>query len=267
MRQSAVCDAPARAQSAARPARNTAHILTHDYRWPAYRTVALDLETTSIDPSRDRIIQYGVYGTACDSEINLSAVVDAETDVGRDPYRIPGVTAAECRQARPLRCGHLAALHNVLHGAVVVMHNAPHDWAFICAEFRRHQLPPPVPRLIVCTLNLAKHKLRVGSTAHTLSALCTALGIPLDRAHNAAHDARATFWLYITLANRWPRTHHDVLDLRSRHFPTAMWRAAVTWYAAPEHLPPPSASLDAFARARVDAVAQPLLPAPKNSTF
>lgn len=203
----------------------------HDvYVWPAVTTVAVDLETTSLNRTRDRIIQYGVYGcTPAGHALTATAVVDAETSVGRDPYNLPGVTAHEVRQAVPLRNGHLATLYGLLHGAVVVMHNAAHDWAFLCSEFRRHGHARPRPAAIVCTLHLAKHGVRLPSGGHKLGQVARYLYVPLSQAHNALCDARATFWVWITLVNQfWYRycraRWRSLFACRSTHFPVPMWR-------------------------------------------
>jgi DNA polymerase III epsilon subunit-like protein len=199
--------------------------------WPVHPTVAIDLETTGLNTERDRIIMYGIFGTGHDSaEISVAAVVDAEVSVGRDVRNIPGITPDDVRAAVPLRDGHLDALFRYLHDAVVIMHNAAHDWAIVRSEFRRHGRAPPRPRMRICTLLLCKHRLRLPSTdsacatSHTLQNVARYLRVPLTTAHNALHDARATFWVFIVCANRfWWRygqVHWSgIMAGRSLHFP------------------------------------------------
>jgi DNA polymerase III epsilon subunit-like protein len=190
------------------------------YAWPGTRTVALDLETTGLNRERDRIIQYGMFGT---HDISCTAVVDAETPTGRDPQNIPCVSRMDVKRARPLRDGHLDVLYDALHGSVVVMHNAAHDWAFIKNEFYRHQRPAPTPTLCVCTYSWARRAKLTGSL--TLGDLCERFNISLDTAHHAWHDARATFYLYITWLNRLYDSRppdHIVLEWRSVYFHNPM---------------------------------------------
>lgn len=180
------------------------------YAWPAPGTalVALDLEMNCVVSGRARILQYGVFGVdAQHRQVSLSAVVDGETDIGKDPARLRGTTDGERRRARPLRA-HTDALYRVLHGAVVVMHNASHDWTALNAEFRRVGAEAPRPRCTVCTLELARYRLSFGALraqSNQLGHLCQAFGIPLAVAHNALHDARATFWLLLAMATARPR--------------------------------------------------------------
>lgn len=192
------------------------------YRWPSCRFVAFDIESTGLNRQRDRIIQYGIYGTNGDGSIvSETAVVNSESPTGRDPYNLPGINPEEVNNAVPINRGHLDLLHTIFDGAVVVMHNWNHDWGILVSEFERHDRPPPKPIRVCCTLDICKHRIK-HPPPHTLSALCQWYGVPLTTAHHAWHDAKATFWLCIALAN----THHEqVLHMlgdkwmvKSRHF-------------------------------------------------
>ena len=125
------------------------------YRFPIRRTVALDLETTGVNRERDRILQYGIYGVDNDAVLDLHSLVDAQTDVGRDPKNIPGVRLFEVFEAVPLCDGHLDKIYAACNNAVVVIHNKHYDWTFIENEFRRNNATPPTPRLVCCTWEIA----------------------------------------------------------------------------------------------------------------
>lgn len=182
------------------------------YRFPTSKTVALDLECTGINRDRDRILQYGIYGADAGSVIALHSVVDAQTDVGRDPKNIPGVSLCEVLSATPLRQGHLARIREACDGAVVVIHNKHFDWTFIENEFRRNGAEPPSPRIVCCTWEIARAAV---PPPHTLASLCDRFVIPLAGHHNAFHDARATFELFVTFANRyWHRWFNKQPRLR-----------------------------------------------------
>ncbi len=194
--------------------------------------VALDLETTGINRVRDRIIQYGMFGVdAMGRPLAHSAVVNAEVPTGREPKNLPGVALVDVMQAKPLRVGHLDVLHETLHDAVVVMHNAVHDWTFVLNEFKRHQMPPPVPRATVCTLSWSRRCMRA---PHKLHSLCQRLFIAVPHAHNAFDDARATFYLWILMVNGLRVVRADTQDwfaLRSKYF--LLCHAKPPW----DHLP------------------------------
>lgn len=187
------------------------------YRWPSCRFVAFDIESTGLNRKRDRIIQYGIYGTDSDgSVITKTSIVDSESPTGRDPRNIPGLNPEDFYDIVPIRDGHLDLFDKIFTDAVVIMHNWHHDWGILQSEFERHNRPPPVPKAICCTLDICKHRIK-HPTPHTLSALCKWYAVPLSTAHHAWHDANATFWLCIALAN----THHEkVYKLLGNHWRT-----------------------------------------------
>lgn len=184
------------------------------YRWPrsGVKLVAFDLECTGINTYRDRILQYGLHGVDTDGTlIDVSAMVDAEVPTGRDPYRIPGVPEHEVQRRRPLRDGHLDTLRTLCDNAVVLIHNRSFDWPILHHEFLRNEQVPPRPAAVVCTLQLARTALAL-PPPHRLEPLCERYGAELGTAHNARHDAEATFRLAMILANRyWEEPGVDTL--------------------------------------------------------
>lgn len=196
----------------------------------------MDLETTGLNRERDRIIQYGIFGTTgsilgC---ISHTALVNAETPTGRDPRNIPGIDPKDVMHAQPLRNKHLDILFTALHHKIVIMHNAAHDWTFIQNEFRRHGRMPPVPHMQICTYNWARRARLDGFL--TLGDLCHRFGVPLPVAHHAWHDARATFYLFILWLHDtklWAArpTGHIPLQYCSAYFlpSSTMWPAAPNW--------------------------------------
>jgi DNA polymerase-3 subunit epsilon len=148
----------------------------------------VDLETTGLYPSTDRIVEIAVLLLDADTLVNAEfcTLVDPCRDVG--PTRIHGVRACDVAGA-PTFAAAAAAVWSLLSGRVLVAHNASFDVRFLDAEFGRCgvRLPPPP---VMCTMNLASHYLH-GLPARSLSACCDAAGVPLSRHHSAADDAAA----------------------------------------------------------------------------
>ena len=83
-----------------------------------------------------------------------------------------------------------------LDGCVFVAHNVNFDYGFIKAEFERIGLS--FRRKKLCTVRLSR-KLLPGKYSYSLGKLCASEGIPLNNAHRAAADAKATAILFTQL--------------------------------------------------------------------
>jgi DNA polymerase III alpha subunit (gram-positive type) len=80
---------------------------------------------------------------------------------------------------------------SIFGGAFLVAHNAHSETTFLRAELSRLGVTSPVDDLdALCTMKLAKTHLPGSSTK--LADCCSALGIPLENAHEALADARTT---------------------------------------------------------------------------
>lgn len=198
--------------------------LKHDYVWPAKakRVVGLDVETTGINRGRDRITQLGVCGNCVKK---TSILIDPETETGNDPTKIKGITRADIVSMKPIRV-YLDFIYEVLHDAIVVIHNQSHDMAFIQHEFERHGRAAPVPERVICTLNIVRQLKLPGSKS--LKNLMVAFNVNLQNWHNAGDDAEAHYRLLIVLANRyWAiyfKYYYTVeFEVRSRHMVAENW--------------------------------------------
>ncbi len=156
---------------------------------PAGPYAVVDVETTGLDPSVDRVIEVAVV--RCDAQGRVlgewSTLVHPERDPG--PTAIHGITATHL-DAAPTFADVLPELEAQLAGTVVTAHNLPFDAAFLTAEWRRAGgAGPSGPGL--CTLRLAR-SLYQGRDGYSLAACCSALGIDHTDAHRALPDARVT---------------------------------------------------------------------------
>ncbi|RBY75811.1 DNA polymerase III [Geodermatophilus sp. TF02-6] len=147
----------------------------------------VDLETTGVYPSVDRVVEVGVVllDDAGAVEDEFCTVVDPGRDVGATS--IHGLRASDVVGAPTFAevAPYLAAL---LAGRVVAAHNALFDLRFLAREFGRAGLPIGLSPAL-CTMRLAGFFDR---SMRSLASVCEALSIAHDRAHAALEDARAT---------------------------------------------------------------------------
>jgi DNA polymerase-3 subunit epsilon len=162
----------------------------------------VDVETTGLDPERDRVLEvavvritpWGVTTAEYSTLIRPDGPVpepgpDADPEAAAVAAAIHGISTDELGEAPTFR-QVAAALAARLAGAVVAGHNVAFDLAFLTSEFRRLGVEvPPLPA--VCTHALAA-LLFPELERHRLADCCDHAGIVLDGAHTALGDARAT---------------------------------------------------------------------------
>jgi DNA polymerase III subunit epsilon len=155
------------------------------------RFVVIDVETSGLSARRDRILQIAAV------EVDPSGALIGEWSsyvrprFGRvGPTHVHGLTSASLRSAPAFRVV-APELARQLEGAVVVGHNIDFDWAFVRRSMRRAHVPlEPTARL--CTLDLSRSLDPDRLMRHKLADICSRLEVPLDNAHDALADARAT---------------------------------------------------------------------------
>jgi DNA polymerase-3 subunit epsilon len=152
-------------------------------------TVAvIDVETTGLSPTTDRIVELGVV--LLDDRGEVEAEFETLLNPGRDvgPTHLHGIRAADVVEA-PTFADVAPYLASLLAGRVVVTHNALFDLRFLAREFARAGVQVDLSPTL-CTMRLAP--LFFGPGTRSLQALCGFVDIPLDHGHAALHDARAT---------------------------------------------------------------------------
>jgi DNA polymerase III epsilon subunit-like protein len=157
--------------------------------YEAFGYVALDVETTSPDPTKARIVEIaliqfdhlGRRGWALHTLVNpRKRITNAD---------IHGVTTTMVKQA-PVFADIADWVARALYGRVVVGHNVAYDLTVLAGEFRHAGiLLPALPA--VCTMRLC-HDLDLPLGAHDLVSVAAALRLPVGANHAALHDAALT---------------------------------------------------------------------------
>jgi len=155
--------------------------------------VALDLETTGLDPHHDRVIEVGAVAFTPDRVLDrLERLVDPGRSVPEAVLRLTGIRVAELREAGA-QGPALAGLAALLRGREPVGHGASLDIDFLAAA----GIWPPGTE-ILDTLQVARILLP-SSPSHSLPALALELGLEQPRPHRALDDADATRQLFLRL--------------------------------------------------------------------
>lgn len=150
---------------------------------------AIDLETTGLSPSSDRIIEIGVVvlDEQCRELEQWSTLVNPGRPVGAT--FVHGITDHDVAAA-PFFTEVLPVLVPLLRGRAIVAHNAPFDVGFLNAAFGRASFPLRIPAAATVD-TLEQSRIYLPEGRHSLVAATARAGIPLPTHHRALGDARA----------------------------------------------------------------------------
>lgn len=157
-------------------------------------TVALDLETTGLDPERDTIIEIGIvcfHGARVDRE--WSSLVNPGRHVPDFISALTGIDDAMLRDA-PHIAELLPTISELISNNEVVGHNISFDLGFLQKHIR---LPG---NIVADTYDLAS-VLLPSAGRYNLGSLAKELGILLPATHRALDDARVTQQAYVRLGS------------------------------------------------------------------
>jgi DNA polymerase-3 subunit epsilon/ATP-dependent DNA helicase DinG len=154
---------------------------------------ALDLETTGLDPARDRVIEVGAVAFTPERvTTTLERLVDPGRAVPETVLRLTGIKPEELRGAASPESA-LRELADFLRGRQPVGHGARLDVDFLAAA----GLWDPEME-ILDTLDVARILLP-SAASHSLPLLATEMGFNQPRPHRALDDADATRQLLLRL--------------------------------------------------------------------
>ncbi|HEX7052910.1 MAG TPA: DUF294 nucleotidyltransferase-like domain-containing protein [Burkholderiales bacterium] len=220
----------------------------------ALPALALDLETTGLNPRSDRIVQVAavaMLGPHVLEAPRLERLVDPGVDVPNAATAIHGLGRAELAGAA--RFAEIApALAAMLEGRVVIGAHVAFDLAVLREEARRAGIAWRDPPALDVTLLFGA--LEPSLAEPSLEAIAERLGVTIDGRHSARGDALAAAQIFARLLARLREI--DVRTLGEARVLAAR-RAARNGAAAPpaEPAPPPPPRIDSYVfERRVDEV-------------
>jgi DNA polymerase III epsilon subunit-like protein len=149
--------------------------------------VLIDLETTGVNPRRDRIIEIAAirYEPGQPTLLLDSLVRTEGLEVG--PTHVHGIVPEMLADA-PTFAELLPALRAVAEGATMVAHNASFEHGFLTAELDRAGGAWGLPRLCTVRLSQRLHSDRPKRGGHRLGELARHYSVPVVAAHRALGD-------------------------------------------------------------------------------
>jgi DNA polymerase III subunit epsilon len=192
--------------------------------WVDYPIAFLDVETTGMDPTRDRLVEVGVViGRGAAIVTRHSWLIHPGRTIPAESIAIHHITDADVA-GKPPFAEVAREILEVLGNAIPAAYNAAFDRGFLLAELERAGIrptdPPPAVRREVDWIDpltfareLYKHE-----DSRALGEMATRLGIHLENAHRATDDAEAALRVLYTFAKdpRVPRTYAGLIQEQRR---------------------------------------------------
>jgi DNA polymerase-3 subunit epsilon len=181
---------------------------------PAAHFAVVDVETTGLSPTRDRVLELAIVRTDRDGNVVDEWVSRFNPEGPVGATHIHGIRDADVANA-PLFRDAAPTISTLLSGLPIVAHNAKFDLAFLRAEFAAAGWDLP-DLTSYCTMNGSHHFLP-DLERRRLADCCWGARVQLNDAHSALGDARATAALlseYLTMG-RTRTPHRELSSLSS----------------------------------------------------
>jgi CBS domain-containing protein len=165
----------------------------------ALDAVVFDTETTSLDPSRARLLELGAVRLAAGrlvDEGRFHSFVDPGEAIPPASTRIHGIGADRVKGA-PDFTSALSAFKTFLGGAVVIGHTIDYDLAVIAGEAKRTKAEFSLPRAL--DVRILAELVRPTLPGFSLEQLAAWLDIAVEDRHSALGDALTTARIFVAL--------------------------------------------------------------------
>lgn len=157
----------------------------------ALTLVALDTETTGLDPTKDRLVQIGAvrltHGAEPTEEV-FSTLVDPGGPIPAGSTAIHGIADEDVKGA-PSAGTALQDLAEFLGDAVIIGHTIGFDLEILKREAERHEVAWRTPAAL--DIRPMSQGVLQNLPGYDLDALCTHLNIEIENRHSALGDAVA----------------------------------------------------------------------------
>lgn len=207
-----------------------------DLPWASGSLAVIDFETTGLDPTVERVLEMGIV--CFDDGVMTGShnwLIHPGMPVPEEASAIHGITD-EMLEGQPRFEEVWSEIRPHLEGRLPVAYNAGFDKRFLLAELERmaeptwgENLPPTMQSDVEWIDPLVWVRELFPDQSAKLGEICAHLGIPLEDAHRAAHDAEATGKVLLSMTDRMPATYGELIRVQVRYaaqqdVDLAIWR-------------------------------------------
>jgi len=186
--------------------------------------VAIDTETTGRDPAVDRVIEIAAVAFRGGEAVERHRwLVNPGRPIPKESFDVHGISDEQVADKPPFAtvCDEVLA---VLQGKVPLAYNADFDRAFLSEELSRagisgRSMPPAARRGVEWIDPLVwARELQKEEKSKALTEVAARLGVELERAHSAVHDAEAAARVLLKFLtdDRVPKTYGAFIQEQRR---------------------------------------------------
>lgn len=195
--------------------------------WAEGPLLALDFESTSVDPFEARPVTCAVCRIEDGEAITVVNVMDAGVEIPDEAAAIHGWTTERLREWAPEPVSVVIPIirqfiENAMASEVpIVVFNARYDLTLLNQELLRLDLEPLIFERVIDPFVIDKYLDRYRPGKRTLTALCSHYNVLLEEAHEAGADAIAVARLAWRMGSEIPEL--GVMDLDDLHASQMDW--------------------------------------------
>lgn len=157
------------------------------------RLLFVDVETTGLDPVKDRIIEIGAVKIDRDGNLaKYSRLINPGFKISREIRKLTGIKQKDISNA-PLLEEIADEVKDVLKTDLFIAHNAKFDFDFFSKEMLRLDFPVELP--YIDTIKIAK-SFYPNYLSYDLSSLIDRMGFNVEKRHRGFDDAYVLWELF-----------------------------------------------------------------------
>lgn len=189
--------------------------MTWPARWKDLTLAVIDVETTGLDASVDRVMEVGIIRFEQGKVVEqYGRLINPGIPIPEDSTRITGIKDEDVKD-KPTFAELADEIHSRLQGVGIVAYNLSFDRGFMRAELERCGLAWPDESPTLDPLIFARQFFK-NSPRKNLGTISKLLGIPLEEAHRATHDAEVAGKVLFAFEDRLPESLQQLLLLQSQ---------------------------------------------------
>jgi len=189
--------------------------MTWPARWKDLTLAVIDVETTGLDASVDRVMEVGIIRFEQGRVVEqYGRLINPGIPIPEDSSRITGIKDEDVKD-KPTFAELADQIHERLQGVGIVAYNLSFDRSFMRAELERCGLAWPDEAPTLDPLIFARQFFK-NSPRKNLGTISKLLGIPLEEAHRATHDAEVAGKVLFAFEDRLPESLQQLLLLQSQ---------------------------------------------------